>query len=72
MFDFKRFYLHRKEDETGISGEGFVAHGVQFEDGRVALRWRTATASTGLYDSIEDVIEIHGHGGRTEVEWIDN
>lgn len=67
----RRFRLNRIEDETGVSGTGLVAEGVRFSDGSVALRWLTATASTGVYASIEDVEVIHGHGGRTVVEWLD-
>lgn len=64
------FYLQRNEDETGISGEGIVADGVIFRDGKVALRWRPGPVSyqsTAIYDSIEAVEAIHGHGGKTKV-----
>lgn len=61
------FWLNRVEDETGVSGTGKVAGGVVFPDGKVAMRWFTQTASTALYDSIQDVEEIHGHGGKTQV-----
>jgi hypothetical protein len=59
------FHLVRDEDETGVSGTGTVAVGVVFPDGTVAMRWNTNTASTAVYDSLEDVIKIHGHGGKT-------
>ena len=65
------FKLIRHTDVTGVSGTGFVAEGVQFSDGRVALRWTgSAHASTVIWDSIEDAIAIHGHDGATEVVWI--
>ncbi len=67
----RRFNLVRAVDATGISGTGNVAHGVQFEDGSCVMRWLTSTRSTVFYDSIEDVIIIHGHLGQTVVEWID-
>ena len=67
----RRFELHRHEDETGISGTGLVAWGVCFPDGRCALRWNTAVASTACYDSLGDLEAIHGHNGRTEVVWVD-
>lgn len=67
----RRFMLLRVEDESGISGTGMVAEGVQFTDGRCAMRWRTDLRSTALYDSIEDLESIHGHGGKTVVVWID-
>lgn len=67
----RRFYLDRVEDESGVSGTGHVAEGVQFSDGRCAMRWRTSLASTTVYDCIEDLEAIHGHGGKTVVVWID-
>lgn len=66
----KRFLLRRIEDETGVSGTGYVAEGVEFTDGTATLRWRTGTASTAVYNSVSDVEVIHGHGGKTVVEWI--
>jgi predicted heme/steroid binding protein len=66
----RRFELERLEDETGISGTGAVAEGVEFYDGTVAMRWRTNTASTAFYDSITDVETIHGHGGKTVIRFL--
>lgn len=68
----RRFNLRRLEDETGISGTGIVTEGVVFTDNSVVMRWLTDTSSVAFYNSIEDVIIIHGHNGRTIVEWIDN
>jgi hypothetical protein len=36
------------------------------------MRWITETSSTCFYKSIEDVIIIHGHGGKTQIEWQDD
>jgi hypothetical protein len=67
----RTFILLRHHDASGVSGTGTVAEGVEFSDCRCALRWVTpdAPASTGTYDSIEDVLRIHGHGGATSVVW---
>lgn len=67
----RRFALRREEDETGVSGVGIVAVGVEFADGRCVLRWRTEKTSTACYDSISDVEAIHGHNGKTRIEWVD-
>lgn len=67
----RRFYLNRKEDETGVSGTGYVAAGVQFDNGQCVMTWLTETSSIAIYRNIEDVIHIHGHQGRTVVEWVD-
>ena len=66
------FYLERDLDETGISGTGRVAHGVIFEDGRVAMRWLTERRTTTTYDSVLDVLELHGHGGKTRLVPVDH
>lgn len=64
------FQLHRDIDESGVSGTGAVAEGVVFNDGTVAMRWRTKHSSTCIYDSIDDVETIHGHGGKTRLVWL--
>ena len=63
----KTFYLNRKEDETGVSGTGKVAEGVIFDNGKCAVSWLTRVTSVTIYDNIEDVKKIHGHGGMTEI-----
>lgn len=68
----RRFHLNRVEDETGISGTGIVTDGIVFDDGSVVMKWNTETTSVALYQSIEDVITIHGHNGRTVVQWVDD
>lgn len=67
----RRFNLVRNEDETGISGTGNVAQGIEFDTGRCAMAWLTEVSSVALYDSIQDVVTIHGHNGKTVVEWVD-
>ena len=71
----RRFHLVRVEDESGVSGTGIVASGVQFHDGTIAYRWRTAPeharSTWQIAEHIADVIAIHGHGGRTHVVWED-
>ena len=70
-FSLRRFVLDRDEDVSGVTGTGIVADGVQFPDGRIAFRWRGKKASTVSYDSIDDIIDTHGHGGKTHVVWLD-
>lgn len=67
----RRFKLVRTEDPSGISGTGVVAHGVQFEDGTIVMRWRSGTPSTLIYNSTKDLLAVHGHSGLTNIEWID-
>jgi len=69
---FRRFVLLRHKDESGISGTGVVAEGVQFSNGKCALSWLTDVSSVAVYESPKDVLRIHGHSGYTEVRWIDD
>jgi hypothetical protein len=67
----KRFVLVRSADVSGISGTGIVAEGVQFSSYRIALTWLHERSSIGIYDSLADLLSIHGHQGATVVQWLD-
>lgn len=67
----RAFQLHRDEDEGGVSGVGVVAEGVQFTNGKCVLSWLTKNTSLGLYDDIDTLVRVHGHGGKTRVVWSD-
>ena len=78
----RRFKLLRHEDNTGTSGEGVVAYGVEYCDGAVHMQWNNEhnddldTDTNGVAfkpapDGVEATREVHGHGGRTEVVYID-
>ena len=68
---FRRFTLVRYEDESGVSGTGVVAEGVQFSTGRCVLAWLTRYRSLAIYNSIDEIREIHGHDGKTHLSWLD-
>lgn len=63
----RTFSLNRIEDESGISGTGRVAEGVEFQNGWCALVWLTKHTSCAFYASISEVEAIHGHNGRTKI-----
>lgn len=70
----RRFVLVRRVDVSGVSGTGLVAEGVEFSDGRAATRWLAPVgrpAQTCVWDRIDDVLAVHGHGGFTELRWVD-
>jgi hypothetical protein len=67
----RRFELVRDVDVSGVSGTGVVAWGVQFPDRKVITRWKAQIAQTCVWDSIEDIEAIHGHGGLTHIVWLD-
>ncbi|MGV9271496.1 LuxR C-terminal-related transcriptional regulator [Kitasatospora sp. NPDC003701] len=65
------FHLQRDTDITGVSGTGTVAHGVQWPDGTVTIRWAGDRPSTVQWASIDDAEAVHGHGGHTRIIWAD-
>lgn len=67
----RRFALVRRVDYTGVSGVGVVAYGVVFSDGHVALRWVSSHPATSMWNSLDDLIAVHGHDDATTVQWID-
>ena len=67
----RTFLLRRTEDESGISGTGDVAEGVEFSNGKCALCWITQYRSMAMYDSIRELESVHGHDGKTKVVWED-
>ncbi|MGW2708665.1 hypothetical protein ACWC4J_06685 [Streptomyces sp. NPDC001356] len=68
----RRFVLRRHQDISGISGLGDVADGVLWPDGTAAVRWRGEHPSVVHWDRGRVSIEqIHGHGGATEIVWLD-
>jgi len=67
----KRFRVVRDEDVTGVSGVGVVAYGVMFADGRVTTCWNATISQICVWRSIQEVEAVHGHNGKTRVEWID-
>ena len=69
--NMRRFVLNRHDDESGNSGTGVVAVGTQYPNGKVSLTWLSHMGTMGWYDTIEVVKGLHGHGGKTEVIWLD-
>lgn len=67
----RRFELWRHRDISGVSGTGVVAHGTEYIDGVVTLHWFGDWPCTTVWPCIDAVVAIHGHGGATEVRWLD-
>jgi hypothetical protein len=68
----RRFVLNRTRDLSGISGTGIVAEGVEWTDGSCTIRWFGQRPSTVNWNSIADAEFIHGHGGATTIDYIDD
>ena len=42
-----------------------------FSTGKCVISWLTKYTSLGTYDTMEDVLNIHGHNGKTRLVWKD-
>lgn len=68
----RRFALHRHRDRSGVSGVGVVAFGTWYPSGEATLAWCSGPIrSVTVFSSIADIERIHGHGGDSEVVWLD-
>lgn len=67
----RRFYFKRTTDDSGISGTGRVAAGVQWPSGKVSVEWLSEVSSHEEHNNIEECIQVHSHGGHTVIEWVD-
>lgn len=81
MSKVRRFRLVRTEDESGVSGTGIVAVGAMFPSGYCEMEWLNADNSrvetcfnghASYPGGPDDLIEVHGHEGRTTIEWVDD
>ena len=71
----RSFRLMRDQDPTGVAGTGHVASGVHWPDGSVTLKWHTPQimsdpANVAHYASVSKMMGIHGHAGRTRMEYV--
>ena len=68
----KRFHFERLEDASGVSGTGRVAEGCLFVDtGEVVVHWLGCHGSINIYHSIDDIVFVHGHDGKTKIVYDD-
>lgn len=67
----RRFLLVRERDITGVSGTGIVAEGAEFTSGLAVMRWLREPYAVGVFQSVTDLIAIHGHEGATHIHFLD-
>ena len=65
----RTFKIVRFEDVSGVSGVGVVAEGCLFHDGQAVLSWFGRHHTIEVAPDIQDIIAIHGHGGKTKLIW---
>jgi hypothetical protein len=66
------FKMVRNGDETGVSGTGVVADGIEFPNGMVSVCWRSKTPSVNVYRSFVEFKHVHidAHPSNdTEIKW---
>lgn len=63
--------IMRHEDVHGVSGTGdHLADVFEASDGTTIVRWLGKDGSTNVYQGVKNVTNVHGHGGKTEIEWL--
>jgi len=75
----RRFVMYRRGDISATHNEKQVNNpeepqfqGIVFDDGVCVIRWLTATKSTSVWNSFEEMMEIHGHPEyESELIWLD-
>jgi len=61
----------RHEDIHGVSGVGDNKADVfEASDGTCVIRWLGKDGSTNVYASVKNAMNVHSHGGKTEIAWI--
>lgn len=69
---FSIYTMERDHDDSGVSGTGHVGYAVVFPNGLCIVSFRmdlqTSSKSCTIYQSFEDAVKIHGHGGKTRFE----
>lgn len=63
------FFLYRADDVSGMSGTGVVAVGTVLPSGRAVMEWQSRWPTVTVFRSVEDIVRIHGHGGKTVLCW---
>lgn len=67
----RNFHLIRDVDISGISGKGQVAEGTIFTNTKVVLTWYSNVHNVEIFDSIMDLLNIHGHKGSSYIKFTD-
>ena len=62
--------IRRHEDVHGVSGTGVVAEVIEFSDGSAVARWLGKDAMSNVAAGIKNITNVHGHGGKMEIEWL--
>lgn len=63
--------INRHEDVHGVSGNGdHKADVFECSDGTCIVRWLGKDGSTNVYAGVKNVLNVHGHGGKSEIEWL--
>ena len=62
--------LVRSEDVSGVSGTGDVALVERLRSGILLVRW-VAGGGLTVWASTVALLNVHGHDGRTFIEWAD-
>lgn len=66
----KLFVIIRETDNTGISGIGIVADGVQFKNGKCVLCWRGKIQTIVIHENIKSVMQLSCSHSKSKIKWL--
>ena len=57
----RTFTVYRRDDESGVSGDGIVIEGVELATGQCVVHWLFPPPRGGIavFDSMDDFIKVH-------------
>jgi len=61
----KVYKMLRNQDVSGINGTGLVGWATEYPNGMTTVCWEGDIKSVVMYQSLDEAIKIHGHGGAT-------
>lgn len=64
----RTFFFVRNDDVHGMTGEGVVAEGTLWFNGKVTMCWypgKAGVSSLVDFDCLQDLIKSHGHEGKS-------
>lgn len=67
----RRFWLIRRQEDSGTRGSGTVAEGAVWTTGQVTLHWPGQLVVTSHWASLDDLLATHGDRTQATVEWLD-
>jgi hypothetical protein len=67
----RRFLVIRNQEVSDIPNSDVIAEGTVFSDGMSVIRWLREPCSMSVFNTVDDVLAVHGHEGKTQLQFVD-